>query len=105
MRRPFLPTIFTALDTSLEASTRADEPPEQAYSGQQLHGNRRLGPMGPLPVSTKRLSANATDYGSPVPEWSSVYDRVNVTLTTHDVDGLSMKRAFDLARAMDAFRP
>jgi 4a-hydroxytetrahydrobiopterin dehydratase len=34
------------------------------------------------------------------PEWSNVYGRVTIVLTTHDADGLSM-RDIDLAQRID----
>ena len=34
------------------------------------------------------------------PEWSNVYNKVEIRLTTHDAGGLSAKD-FDLARAID----
>jgi len=44
------------------------------------------------------LLAEAQDHH---PEWSNVYNRLDITLTTHDAGGLSA-RDVKLARAIDA---
>lgn len=36
------------------------------------------------------------------PEWSNVYNKVHITLTTHDADGLSQRDA-DMAKAVNGF--
>ena len=45
--------------------------------------------------------AIAADKADHHPEWCNVYNRVEITLTTHDADGLS-KRDVALAEAIDA---
>ena len=44
------------------------------------------------------LAAEKADHH---PEWTNVYNRVDITLTTHDAGGLT-QRDFDLARQIDA---
>ena len=50
-------------------------------------------------MSQSALVAEKIDHH---PEWSNVYKTVDVTLVTHDVDGLTVLD-FKLAKAMDKF--
>lgn len=47
------------------------------------------------------LQAEKTDHH---PEWFNVYNRVDITLTTHDADGLSV-RDVAMATFIDSLRP
>ncbi|APE27025.1 4a-hydroxytetrahydrobiopterin dehydratase [Aurantiacibacter gangjinensis] len=49
-------------------------------------------------MSRVALLADAQDHH---PEWSNVYNTVEITLTTHDADGLSL-RDMKMAKAIDA---
>ncbi|WP_370179246.1 4a-hydroxytetrahydrobiopterin dehydratase [Alteriqipengyuania sp.] len=49
-------------------------------------------------MSRVALLADAQDHH---PEWSNVYNTVEITLTTHDADGLSM-RDVEMAKAINA---
>lgn len=49
-------------------------------------------------MSRVALLAEAADHH---PEWSNVFNRVTIALTTHDADGLS-ERDVTMARAIDA---
>ena len=48
-------------------------------------------------VARVALAADKMDHH---PEWSNVYNRVDIVLTTHDAGGLS-QRDIDLAQAID----
>jgi len=50
-------------------------------------------------MSRSALLAEKMDHH---PEWINVYNRIEVTLTTHDCDGVS-KKDIDMARAMETY--
>ncbi len=50
-------------------------------------------------MSRAALAAEKLDHH---PEWSNVYNKVDVVLTTHDCNGLS-RRDIELAKRLDSF--
>jgi 4a-hydroxytetrahydrobiopterin dehydratase len=79
------------------------EHPEWAFSPDRGGLIRRTFKFGSF-VSAFAFMARMAEYSERVqhhPEWFNVYNRVEVTLTTHDVGGLSDK---DLAWAQEADR-
>ena len=91
---------MTALDVNavlqgLPDWRRADDPrPAIARSLRFKDFNAAFGFM-----TRVALLADKADHH---PEWSNVYNRVTITLTTHDADGLSQRDA-DMARAIEGF--
>ena len=53
-----------------------------------------------MPIEAGRVALLA-DKADHHPEWSNVYNRVQIALTTHDAGGLSQRDA-DMAKAIDA---
>ena len=76
---------------------------EEARGGDAIAKTFRFGDFMTAMDFMARVAVHA-DEADHHPEWSNVYNRVEVTLTSHDVGGVS-GRDLDLARVMDrAFR-
>lgn len=72
----------------------------EARSGKAIERQFTFGDFSEAFAFMTRVAmlADAQDHH---PEWSNVYNRVTIALTTHDADGLS-QRDLTLARAIDA---
>lgn len=89
------------LDAAQRAAALADLPEWQATDGRDAimrafrfkDFNQAFGFMCRAALIAEKMDHH--------PEWSNVYNRVEVTLTTHDADGLT-ELDIKLARAMDA---
>jgi 4a-hydroxytetrahydrobiopterin dehydratase len=87
----------------LDASARAalaTELPDWRLEGEQLKRTLRFADFSAAWGFMTRVAllAEAQDHH---PEWFNVYNRVEITLTTHDAGGLSA-RDVKLAKAIDA---
>ncbi|MEL7462840.1 MAG: 4a-hydroxytetrahydrobiopterin dehydratase [Pseudomonadota bacterium] len=85
----------TAALPVLAQSSWAHEPERDALKKTFKFKNfvRAWGWMSSVAIEAEKLNHH--------PEWSNVYSTVEVTLTTHDADGLT-QLDLDLARKMDA---
>jgi 4a-hydroxytetrahydrobiopterin dehydratase len=68
--------------------------------GKAIERSFRFGDFGEAFGFMARVAIHA-EKADHHPEWFNVYNRVDVTLTTHDADGLSQRDA-EMARALAA---
>ena len=89
------------LDDSMRAELLADMP-QWAYDA-DAQGIRRDFSFADFAAAFAFMThvAILADKADHHPEWSNVYNRVSILLTTHDAGGLS-QRDIDLAKAIDA---
>ena len=78
---------------SLNGWTRAGDTLRREFEFEDFAG--AFGFMAAVAVAAERLNHH--------PDWSNSYNRVSISLTSHDVGGLS-ERDFRLARRIDALR-
>lgn len=93
--------MIEGLDEAARAALRAELPLWQMLAGRDaIRREFRFRDFSQAWGFMARVAllAEAQDHH---PEWSNVYGRVEITLTTHDVAGLSA-RDVRLARAIDA---
>ncbi len=74
--------------------------PGWTRDGEAIHREYRLGGFRSAIELIVRI-ADLADAANHHPELTNVYDRVTVTLTTHDAGGVTQKD-LDLARAIEA---
>ena len=92
MNPPFCrQTAFNDLQTQARTNWRMEE--------DSLHAQWVFEDFGRA-MSFMNSVADVAERMNHHPEWTNVYNRVNVRLTTHDAGGLT-PLDFDLARAMD----
>jgi 4a-hydroxytetrahydrobiopterin dehydratase len=95
-------TSLVRLDET-EIRARLQQTREWSYDGSHLRRSlvfadfvTAFGFMSSVALIAERMSHH--------PEWSNVYNKVDIALVTHDVDGISEKD-FELARSIEALLP
>ncbi len=87
--------------TQLELDAALASLPGWTLAGGKLHRDYRF-PDFTHAFGFMATSATAIERMNHHPEWSNVYDRVSVDLTTHDAGGVT-SLDLDLARLLDSF--
>jgi 4a-hydroxytetrahydrobiopterin dehydratase len=82
-----------------EVAARVEMLPEWSLKGGKLHREYKFADF-PHAFGMMATAAPAIEKMNHHPEWSNVYNRVTVDLTTHDAGGITQKD-FDLAALLE----